>query len=178
MPPDQPQQASAVISQQTSTAITQQGMPTSLEGETFVLGAILLDDSKFPQVAAMLGEDDFAAEKHRRIFASMRELYTRGERIDYMTLVNELGKFKHLEHVGGVSYVASLTQGMPRREYIESYAKIVKDKSLLRQLIHTANNIIATCVEDGREVDEILATSETAVMQVGNRVLRSGLESP
>ena len=178
MPPDQSQPASAVISQQTSSAITQQGMPTSLEGETFVLGAVLLDDSKFPQVAGILGEDDFAAEKHRRIFASMRELYTRGERIDYMTLVNELGKFKHLEHVGGVSYVASLTQGMPRREYIESYAKIVKDKSLLRQLIHTANNIIATCVEDGREVDEILATSETAVMQVGNRVLRSGLESP
>ena len=178
MPPDQPQQASAVISQQTSTAITQQGMPTSLEGETFVLGAILLDDSKFPQVAAMLGEDDFAAEKHRRIFASMRELYTRGERIDYMTLVNELGKFKHLEHVGGVSYIASLTQGMPRREYIESYAKIVKDKSLLRQLIHIANSIIATCVEDGREVDEILATSETEVMKVGSRMLRSGLESP
>ena len=178
MPPDQPQQASSVISQQTSTAITQQGMPTSLEGETFVLGAILLDDSKFPQVAAMLGEDDFAAEKHRRIFTAMRELYTRGERIDYMTLVNELNKFKHLEHVGGVSYVASLTQGMPRREYIESYAKIVKDKSLLRQLIHTANHIIATCVEDGREVDEILATSETAVMKVGNSVLRSGLESP
>lgn len=179
MPPDQqPQKANAVIAQQAGAAITQEGMPTSLEGETFVLGTILLDDSKFAQVAAMLGEDDFAAEKHRRIFASMRELHTRGERIDYMTLVNELEKFKHLEHVGGVSYIASLTQGMPRREYVESYAKIVKDKSLLRQLIHTANSIIATCVEDGREVEEILAISEIAVMKVGNSALRSGLESP
>ena len=178
MPPDQPQPISGVIHQQTSSAITQQGMPTSLEGETFVLGTILLDDSKFPQVAAMLGEDDFAAEKHRRIFTSMRELHTRGERIDYMTLVNELEKFKHLEHVGGVAYVASLTQGMPRREYIESYAKIVKDKSLLRQLIHSANSIIANCVQEGQEVEAILADSETAVMKVGNSVLRSGLESP
>ena len=177
MPSDQPQSLSA-INQQVGTAITQQGMPTSLEGETFVLGAVLLDDSKFPQAAAMLEEDDFAVEKHRCIFVAMRELHTRGERIDYMTLTNELEKSKHLDHVGGAAYVASLTQGMPRREYIESYAKIVKDKSLLRQLIHTANKIIATCVEDRLEVDDILATSERDVMKVGTSVLRSGLESP
>ena len=167
-----------VQEQQVKELISQKGMPTSIEGETFVLGTVLLDDSKFAQVAGVLSEDDFAVEKHKRIFSCMTELHTRGERIDYMTLVNELDKFKHLEHVGGVAYIASLTQGMPRLENIDSYVKIVKNKSILRQLIHAANKIVADCIQEGREVDEILAASETAIMKVGTAQLRSGLESP
>ena len=91
-----------------------------------------------------------------------------------MTVANELGKFKHLEDVGGIAYLASLTEGMPRLENIESYTRIVKHKSILRTLIHTARDITANCIQEGREVDEILADAERAVMKVGGDLLRSG----
>ena len=156
----------------------QQGMPVNIEAETFVLGSILLDYTKFAQVAGILDEDDFAIEKHRRIFTCMRELNDRGEMIEYLTLSNELQKFKQLQNVGGVAYLASLTDGMPRLASIDSYVKIVKNKSVLRKLIHACREIEAACIQEGREVDDILADSETAVMRVGNDLLRSGLESP
>lgn len=170
MPPVQEKDVSALA--------LQQGMPINTEAEMFVLGSVLLDDSKFAQVAAVLDSDDFATEKHRRIFACMRELDNRGERIEYLTLSNELEKFKHLQSVGGIAYIASLNEGMPRLSSIDSYIKIVKNKSLLRKLIATSQAIIADCIQEGREVDEILADSESAVMKVGDQILRSGLQSP
>ena len=156
----------------------QQGMPVNIEAEMFVLGTVLLDDGTFPQVAGVLEEADFSTEKHRRIFSCMYKLHERGERIEYLTLGNELVKFKWLENVGGIAYLAELTEGMPRLASIESYVRIVKNKSVLRKLIHTAQGIVANCLQESREVDDILADSETAIMKVGNDVLRSGLESP
>lgn len=156
----------------------QQGLPTNIEAETFVLGSVLLDDKKFPDVATALDEEDFAIEKHRRIFACMHKLEERNERIEYLTLANELEKFKQLQAVGGVAYIAYLTEGMPRLENIQSYIEIVKSKSLLRKLIQTSQKVIADCMEEGREVDAILADAETAIMQVGNEVPKAGLQSP
>ena len=153
-------------------------MPVNIEAEMFVLGTVLLDDATFAQVAGVLEEGDFSTEKHRRIFSCMQKLHERGERIEYLTLGNELVKFKWLENVGGIAYLAELTEGMPRLASIESYVRIVKNKSVLRKLIHTAQGIVASCLQESREVDEILADSETAVMKVGNDLLRSGLESP
>ncbi len=161
-----------------SALALRQGMPSNLEAEMFVLGSILLDDSKFSQVATSIGEDDFYIEKHRRIFSCMYRLAERGERIEYLTLSDELAKFQLRDKVGGVAYLASLTVGMPRLESIESYIRIVKGKAILRHLIYTAQEIASSCLKEGREVDAILADAETAVMKVGDQLLRSGLESP
>lgn len=155
-----------------------QGVPTNLEAETFVLGSVLLDDRKFPQVAGAVEEDDFAFEKHRRIFRCMRELSDRGEQIDYITLSNELVKSDHLDKVGGGEYLVSLTEGMPRLENLDAYTKIVKDKSTLRKLIFTAQDIVANCMKADKEVAEVLAAAETSVMNVGTGLLSTGLESP
>ena len=176
MPPVQEREAPA--EQSVDALALQKGMPANIEAEKFVLGLVLVDDAAFPQVAGTLEEDDFAIEKHRRIFRCMRELNDRGERIEYMTLSNELNKFKLLENIGGIAYLASLTEGMPRLASIESYVRIVKNKSVLRRLIDTAREISSNCFEEGREVDEILADAERAVMKVGGNLLRSGLESP
>lgn len=154
------------------------GLPTSFEAEQFVLGTILFDDSLFPQVAGQLGEDDFCTEKHRRIFLRMGELNARGVTIEDLTLVEELLKNDQLESCDGVSYIASLTEGLPRLASIDHYVKIVKDKSILRQLIHTANNIISQCVEGGQEVDDLLAEAESSILKVGDAQLRSGLWNP
>ncbi len=156
----------------------QKGMPVNLEAEKFVLGTVLLNSDKFEQVAGALAVDDFSTEKHRRIFRCMNMLHERGERIEYLTVGDELKKFKWLENVGGLAYVATLTDGMPRLDSIDSYTRIVKSKSTLRKLIDAANGIVADCLQEGREVEDILADSESAVMQVGSRLIKSGLQTP
>ncbi len=156
----------------------EKGLPTNIEAEKFVLGSVLLDDTLFAQVAGLLDAEDFAIEKHRRMFARMTDLSDRGERIEYLTLINELEKHGQLQAVDGISYIASLNEGLPRLASIDSYIKIVKDKSLLRRLIFTSQGIISSCIDESRGVDEILAEAESAVMKIGDRQLRTGLEGP
>ena len=161
-----------------ASLLLERGLPANLGAEQFVLGSILLDDTIFPQAAGAVDSGDFNVEKHRRIFLRMADLHARGERIEYLTLVNELDKHGQLESVGGIAYIASLTDGMPRLDSIDSYLKIVKDKSLLRVLIYTAQNIINDCIEGGEEVEDLIAEAESAVMRVGDARLRSGLSNP
>lgn len=90
------------------------GLPTNVDAERFVLGSIMLDDSFFIQAAGALESDDFALEKHRRIFARMAELHERGEKIDRITVANELLRFNELEACDGLSYLVSLDDGLPK----------------------------------------------------------------
>src|SRR5690349_18698390 len=116
----------------------EKGLPVNLDAERFVLGAILMDDALYIQVAGTLDADDFSLEKHRRIFLRMGELYARAERIDRVTVANELLKQNQLESVDGVSYLVSLDEGLPTLSNLESYIRIVKDKSTLRRIIFTS----------------------------------------
>ena len=161
-----------------ASVVLEKGLPTNTEAEQFVLGSILLNDAIFPQAAGALEVEDFSLEKHRRIFQRMGDLQERGDPIDNLTLINELEKHDQLDSVDGMAYVASLTEGFPRLTNVDSYIKIVKDKSLLRRLIFTSQNIISSCVESAEEVDDILADAEQSVMKVGDAQLRSGLDSP
>ena len=156
----------------------ERNLPTSIEAERSVLGSILLDDSLFPQVAGRLEPADFAIEKHRRIFLRMEDLHRRGVVIEDLTIVEELSRLDQLASCDGVAYIASLSEGMPRLSSIDDYVKIVKDKSLLRQLIHTADNIVSRSIEGGQEVDEVLAEAESAILKVGDAQLRSELADP
>ena len=156
----------------------EKGLPTNIEAEQFVLGSVLLDDSLFPQVAGSLDSADFNIEKHRRIFQRMAELQDRGERIEYLTLVDELEKHSQLESIDGIAYISSLTDGLPRLSSIDSYIKIVKDKSLLRHLIFTAQNIVTRCIEGSEEAEDLIADAESAIMRVGDAQPRSGLSNP
>src|SRR5215467_5492807 len=95
-------------------ALVEKGLPTNLDAERFVLGSILLDDALYIQAAGTLEPDDFSLEKHRRIFKRMGELQERGERIDRITVANELMKFGELESCDGLSYLVSLDDGLPQ----------------------------------------------------------------
>ena len=156
----------------------ERNLPTSIEVERCVLGSILLDDSLFPQVAGRLEGNDFAIDKHRRIFLRMEDLHRRGEGIDDYTLAEELSRHDQLASCDGVAYIASLSEGMPRLSSIDDYVKIVKDKSLLRQLIHIADSIVSRSIEGGQQVDEVLAETEAAILKVGDAQLRSELADP
>ena len=92
----------------------EKGLPTNTDAERFVLGSILLDDSFYIQAAGTLEAGDFSLEKHRRIFQRMGELQDRGEKIDRITVANELMKFNELEACDGLSYLVSLDDGLPQ----------------------------------------------------------------
>jgi replicative DNA helicase len=111
------------------------GLPANLDAEKTILGAILLDNAAHAEAAEALKADDFSLDSHRRIFLRMSELIDTGRTVDIVTLANELARYKEVESVGGVAYLASLTEGLPRRPVIEDYVRIVKDKSMLRRLM-------------------------------------------
>src|SRR6266481_858652 len=112
----------------------EKGLPVNLDAERYVLGAILMDDALYIQVAGSLESDDFSLEKHRRIFLRMGELYERSERIDRVTVANELMKQNQLESVDGITYLVSLDEGLPALANLDSYVRIVKDKAILRRI--------------------------------------------
>ena len=112
-----------------ATLALQKGLPANIDAERFILGSVLLDDARFIDIAGILANDDFALEKHRRIFARMTELHERGEKIDRVTVANELLRYNELESVDGLSYLVSLDDGLPHISNLDSYVKIVRDKA-------------------------------------------------
>ena len=110
------------------------GLPANIDAEKTILGALLLDNAAHSEAAEKLTEEDFSLDSHRRIFMRMNELMDAQRAVDIVTLANELARNKEVEAIGGVAYLASLTEGLPRRPVIEEYIRIVKDKSLLRRV--------------------------------------------
>src|ERR1700737_4461111 len=118
-------------------------LPANVEAERSILGAILLDNFSYNQAAEQLRADDFSLDSHRRIYSRMIDLAESSRPIDMITLIEELDRHKDLQTVGDVGYISSLVDGVPDRPSIEHYVKIVRDKALLRGLIHAANTAIA-----------------------------------
>jgi len=156
----------------------ERGLPTNLDAERYVLGSILLDDTLFIQVAAALEAEDFSLEKHRRIFLRMGELSQRGERIDRVTVAEELMKHNQLEACDGLTYLVSLDDGLPQIQNLDSYVRIVKDKSLLRRVIFASQNLINRCLAGEEEPQNILASAEEALLKLGESKNRVGLATP
>jgi len=156
----------------------ERGLPANLDAERFVLGAILMDDALYIQVAGALEANDFSLEKHRRIFLRMGELYERGERIDRVTVANELMKQNQLESVDGVSYLVSLDEGLPVLSNLESYVRIVKDKAILRRIIFTSQSLIDRCLLAEDEPDQILASAEESLLKLGDSRAADSLIAP
>jgi replicative DNA helicase len=156
----------------------EKGLPVNLDAERFVLGAILMDDALYIQVAGTLEADDFSLEKHRRIFLRMGELYGRSERIDRVTVANELMKQNQLESVDGVSYLVSLDEGLPALSNLESYIGIVKDKATLRRIIFTSQKLIDRCILAEEEPDQILASAEESLLKLGDSRAQDALANP
>jgi replicative DNA helicase len=154
---------------------TEKGLPTNLDAERFVLGSILLDDVIYIQSAGSLEAEDFSLEKHRRIFQRMGDLHERNEKIDRITLANELMKHNELESCDGLSYLVSLDDGLPQLPNVDSYIRIVKDKAVLRRIILASQHMINRCMLDAEEPDQILAGAEETLLKLGEARVKSGL---
>ena len=155
-------------------ATAERTLPHNLEAERSVLGAILVHNDAFNTAAQVIDGRDFYRDAHRRIFDRMVTLSERGDAIDFITLKEELSRGGELDAVGGPAYVASLVDGVPRATNVEYYAKIVKEKATLRNLIYAANKIVANAYEAEQESDLILDEAESLIFAVADDRLKAG----
>ena len=149
-------------------------LPANVEAERSILGAILLDNLAYNQAAEHLKPEDFSLDSHRRLYTRMIDLAESSRPIDMITLVEELDRRKELEAIGDVGYISGLVDGVPDRPSIEHYIKIVRDKALLRGLIHAANSAIARAAEQSDPAEEILNDAEAAIFQLSEKRIGRG----
>jgi replicative DNA helicase len=149
-------------------------LPHNLEAERSVLGAILIDNDTYNLAAAVIDARAFFRDAHRRIFDCMVALAERSQPIDLVTLKEELERRGDLEEVGGPVYIASLVDGVPRAVNVEYYARIVKEKATLRNLIFSANKILTVAYEADQEADLILDEAESAIFAVAEDRIKAG----
>ena len=153
-------------------------LPDNLDAERFVLGAIMSEESAFIQVAGSLSPEDFSLEKHKRIFLRMNDLQERGEKIDRVTLANELRNHGQLQSVDGLSYLVSLDDGLPQIHNLEGYVTIVKEKSTLRRIINVSQDITNRCLTGEGDAKQILQEAEDALLKIGDINTRNALATP
>jgi replicative DNA helicase len=153
------------------------GLPAAVDAEKTILGAILLDNLAHSEAAEKLEPDDFSLDSHRRIYQRMGELLSEQRPVDIVTLSNELARYKEIEAVGGVAYLASLTEGLPRRPVIEEYIKIVKDKSLLRRLMMICSQAIARAADQAEPALDVLGAAEAGLLEVSEKSISAGFMS-
>ena len=149
-------------------------MPANVEAERSILGAILLDNFSYNQAAEHLRAEDFSLDSHRRIYSRMIDLAESSRPIDMITLIEELDRRKELQAIGDVAYVSGLVDGVPDRPSIEHYIKIVRDKALLRGLIHAANSAIARASEQSDAAEEVLNDAEAAIFALSEKRIGRG----
>jgi replicative DNA helicase len=158
----------------TTDYISAQSLPANIEAERSILGAILLDNLSFNQAAEHLKPEDFLLDSHRRIYSRMVDLAESSRAIDLITLAEELDRHGESEAIGGVAYISGLLDGVPDRPSIEHYIKIVRDKALLRGLIHTATAAIARASEQSEFAEDILNDTEAQIFQLSEKRIGRG----
>jgi replicative DNA helicase len=144
-------------------------MPANLDAERSVLGAILLDNESYLEAVEALDPDDFSVDSHRRIYARMRGLLESGRSADMITLIEELASHKDLEAVGDVAYVSSLLEGVPERSSIAHYVEIVRDKAMLRRVVHLCNATLARIFEHREPALPIMADVEDGLTRIAGK---------
>ncbi len=143
--------------------------PKSIEAEMSVLGSMLLEDVAIGRAVEILSSQSFYKEAHQTIFSAIIDLYERREAVDVITLTAKLKKMGQLDEVGGASYLTSLINSVPTSAHLEYYAKIVKEKSLLRQLINTATQIITESYASSEDPDMLLDRAEQMIFEIAQR---------
>jgi replicative DNA helicase len=139
-----------------------------------ILGAMLVEPVAIIDATMYLKVDDFALDSHRKIYAAMMTLSQTGQAVDIVTVSEELRKRKELDSVGSVAYLASLTEGLPRKLSIESYVAIVRDKSLMRQLMTVCDVGMAAAADQSEEALQVLNNVSSRLMEISDQALTGG----
>jgi replicative DNA helicase len=140
--------------------------PNNIEAEQSVLGAMLLDKEAISAATEFISGEDFYREAHKEIFDAIVDIYNKGEPVDLITLTEKLKTRNTLEAVGGITFLTNLMDAVPTTHNVRYYAKIVEDKSLLRKLIKSSNEIIQKSYEASEDVGEIIDSAEKGIFNI------------
>jgi replicative DNA helicase len=146
--------------------VLDRSLPHSAEAEKAVLGLILLDNELYNQAAEILSEADFHNPAHRLLFRKMEELSAASQPIDVVTLHDALERSKQLEAVGGTGYLSSLLEGVPRLSSLEPYARIIREKAVLRKLIRVAGDVLERGFSAEEDAAALLESAEQAIFNI------------
>lgn len=147
-------------------------LPQNVEAERSILGSILLDKNALIRIGDIITKDDFYQEKHKVIFEAIITLFQRHQEIDTLTLSNYLEEKKLLSDIGGASYLSELIESVPTATHAEEYAKIIKDKATLRNLILAGHAISALGMKEEENIAEVLEKAEKEVFSVSQTFLK------
>ena len=150
-------------------------LPSNLDAERSILGAVLLDNNALNVAIESLKAEDFFLPQHRQVFTQMISLADAQQAIDLVTLTEELHRRGELEASGGAPYLASLVDGVPRVSNVEHYARIVKEKAILRNLIHATHSIQQRALEGEEGADAILDNAESSIFALAEDRVKAGL---
>ena len=150
-------------------------LPSNLDAERSILGAVLLDNNALNTAIESLKAEDFFLPQHRHVFTQMIALADAQQAIDLVTLTEELHRRGELEASGGAPYLASLVDGVPRVSNVEHYARIVKEKAILRNLIHATHSIQQRALEGEEGADAILDNAESSIFALAEDRVKAGL---
>ena len=151
--------------------------PHDEEAEQAVIGSMLTDKDAVASAIEVLKPDDFYADYNKTIYEAIMNIYAKAEPIDIITVKNELTSLEKLEAVGGLEYLASLPEKVPTTANVEKYVKIVEEKSLLRNLIKTANNLIELGYNQNEDVENIMDNAEKQIFDMMQRKSQKGYTS-
>jgi replicative DNA helicase len=149
-------------------------LPHSEAAERSLLGAVLVDNDQFERAQEILSHGAFYAPRHQKIFRALERLVESGTALDVVTLKAELERAGQLEEIGGPAYLAELIQGVPRSANVAHYARIVREKDVLRELIRRTQAILQSALAGRGPLDELLDEAERAILQVAEERLRTG----
>ncbi len=152
-------------------------IPASLHTEIAILGAMLLDPLAVTDATAKLRVEDFSLDSHQRVYRAILELMAVGHAVDYLTVMDALSKKRELDAIGGPAYLAYLSEGIPRNLNIESYVRIVKDKSLLRQLMGIFNDGMTQAADQTEEATKVLNDIEARLAEVADSAIQRGFSN-
>ena len=138
-------------------------IPQNIEAEQSVIGAMLIDKNAVEEIAEQLKPDDFYRQAHRVIFRTMLALYSKNEAVDMVTVTDELKKTGKLNDVGGVSYITMLANIVPTAANVKYHARIVAEKSILRQLVETGTYIAEMGYDETGTVKDIINTANIGI---------------
>lgn len=145
-------------------------LPCSIEAERSVLGSLLLYDGQFQLISEFLISNDFYLPSNKIIYEAMTELAKRNQRIDLITLQDELEKTGKLNEIGGVVYLLSLQEDIPAIGLIEQHARLIKEKAVLRDLISSATQIISNCYsQNDKDIDAVLDDAERVIFNISQK---------
>ena len=151
--------------------------PQNLEAEQSVLGSVLLDNEAYGIVEGTVRADHFYKEGHRKIFRAMERLAQRNEPIDLVTLTEELRQTGELENIGSVPYLIGLADSVPTAAYAENYARIVREKATLRDLISASGQIMQAAYDQSSPIEQVLDKAESSIFELSTSKLSHAFQA-